>query len=127
MKKYLEPLAISLLAIFAPIKAVLLAVFVLIILDMITGMMAAYKRKEKITSAQMRRSISKAVVYEIAICAAFITEKYILEVDFSAVKIIATVIGLTELKSLLENTNSITGTDVFKALIDKLGSTNQSQ
>lgn len=39
-------------------------------------------------------------------------------------KIVASVIGLVELKSILENANSILGQDLFKTVIAKLGSQN---
>ncbi len=47
-----------------------------------------------------------------------------LEAIFPVSKIVASIIGLVELKSILENCNTILGVDIFKAAISKLGSDN---
>jgi len=127
MLKYLEALAISMFSVFLPIKAVLVAVLVLVLIDSITGVMAAHKRNEKITSAGLRRTFSKIIVYQLGIVSGFIAEKYLLGELIPVMKILSGVVGCIELKSILENANAITGQDLFKALIDKLGSVNQQQ
>lgn len=115
-----------LLAILAPIKAVMITVGVLIFVDLISGTWAAKKRNEPITSAAFRRTLSKMLIYQVAVISGFLVEHYILQGDIPVSKIIAGFIGLVELKSVLENGNTILGTDVFKALIAKLGSKNDT-
>jgi hypothetical protein len=124
MKEYLYKGLLVTLAIFAPIKGLLISCGVLIISDMITGMIAAKKRKEPIKSAEMRRSITKLLVYQIAIISGFILETYMLEGLLPISKIVAGVIGMVEFKSILENVSTIAGQDVLKLVMDKLGSKN---
>lgn len=122
--KYLEIVGLSILAIFAPIKAILIAALVLVMADFITGVIAAYKRKEPITSSGFKQSILKAVIYEIAIILAYLAEHFLIGDLVPATKIVGTLIGLTELKSCLENLDSISGSSFFQTLIDKLVSSN---
>ena len=125
MKQLLTSLAISAFAVLAPIHAILLTVGITIFGDLVTGVWAANKRGEKISSAGLRRTISKIVVYNLAIVLGFIIEKYLLGDILPVSKIAAGLIGATEGLSIFENLNSISGNNVFKSLIDKLGSVNQ--
>lgn len=122
--KYLEILGASILAVFAPIKMVVVTMLVLVFVDLITGIIAAHKRGEKIQSAGLRRTTTKVTVYLVAICVGFLVEKYMLSDFISVSKIVSGLIGAVEVKSLLENLDSINGSPVFKAVIEKLGSIN---
>lgn len=102
----------------------LIACGALVIADMITGVMAAVKRHETINSAEMRRSLSKMVVYQIAIISAFVLEKYMLDGLIPVSKVVSGVIGMVEFKSVLENVSTIAGQDVVSLVIEKLGSKN---
>lgn len=124
MKEYLYKGLLVIISLLAPIKATLLTCGGLIVSDMITGMLAAKKRNEKIQSAEMRRSISKFVVYQIAIISGFLLETYMLENLLPVSKIVAGVIGMVEFKSILENVSTIVGQDILKMVLDKLGSKN---
>lgn len=124
MKEYLYKGLLVIISLLAPIKATLVTCGVLIVSDMITGMLAAKKRNEKIQSAEMRRSISKFVVYQIAIISGFLLETYMLENLLPVSKIVAGVIGMVEFKSILENVSTIVGQDILKMVLDKLGSKN---
>lgn len=112
------------LVLIAPIQAIMITVGVLIFTDLGTGVWAAIKRKEQVTSAAIRRTLSKMLIYQLAIISGFLIEHFILNGDIPVVKIVAGFIGLVEFKSILENSNTILGTNVFKALISKLGSKN---
>lgn len=114
----------ALIAIFAPIQAVMITVGVLIFADLFTGVWAAMKRKEPVTSASLRRTISKMVIYQTAIVSGFLLESHIMGNVLPLTKLVASVIGLVEFKSILENGNFILGVDIFKELIKKLGSKN---
>ena len=124
MKEWLIKGLIATLAILSPIKPLLIACGFLIVADMITGMFAAHKRKEQIQSAEMRRSITKMVVYQIAIIAAFVLEKYMMDSIVPVSKIVSGVIGMVEFKSILENVSTIAGQDILAMVTDKLGSKN---
>ena len=58
MKDFITGLLVSTVAVFAPIKAVILVTGILIFADLFTGIMAARKKGEKITSAGLRRTTS---------------------------------------------------------------------
>jgi membrane glycosyltransferase len=126
-KEWLSNLGLSLLAVFAPIKTVLLTVAVLIAFDFITGIWAAKKRGDKITSAAMRRTVSKLLVYQLCVISGYLLEKNLLDSVVPVTKLIAGVIGIVETKSILENSQIITGMNIFKELIAKLGSSNDSK
>lgn len=127
MKEWLGKLLLAATAALAPIMMVIITVGVLIMVDLITGIWAALKRGEKISSAAMRRTISKIVIYQVAVISGFMLETYILEGILPVAKIVAGVIGMVEFKSILENCNMIMGGDMFKIIINKLGSDNDSK
>ena len=112
---------------FAPIQPLLITVGVLIAADTVTGIMAAKKRGEKITSAGLGRSIVKMFVYQTVLITGFLMEKYLLQdTGIPILKLISGVIGLTEFISLLENTETLTGVDLLK-LKKLLGSKNDTK
>ena len=113
--KWIMPL---MLAMLAPIYPLMGAVGVLIAADLVTGILAARKRGEAITSRAMSRTITKALVYQLAVISAFALEGL---VGLPVAKLIAAVIGLVEFKSLAENVKAITGVDL-KQVIAKISS-----
>lgn len=126
MKSYFTSFLLSVMAIFAPIQTVLITVGVLIFIDLIFGIMAARKRKEQITSSALRRTVTKMFVYQVTIMTAYLGEIYLLGGLIPVVKMVAGVIGVVEIKSLLENSSELTGLD-FKAIIKILGSKNDQE
>ena len=124
MKEWLYKGLLVLLAVLAPITPLIISCIFLIVADLITGIIAAYKRKEKISSAEMGRSITKLVVYQLAIISAFVLEVYMLDNLIPVAKIVGGVIGMVELKSILENVSTIAGEDILKLVMNKLGSKN---
>lgn len=127
MKLYLEALALSVIAVFAPVKAVMITAGVLVLSDLIVGLWAATKRKEAIESSGLRRTVTKTVVYQVAIMVGFITERYLLGDLIPVGKLIGGMIGVVELKSILESLNEINGTPVFSSIVTKLGSANDTK
>lgn len=125
MIKWLEALALSCLAVFAPIKAMLIVTGVLIFADLVTGVWAAWKRKEPITSAGFRRTATKIFVYETALCLGWLAEHYMLDGAVPVTKIVSGMIGLIEIKSVYENLNVVSDEKLLKSVIDKLGSDNK--
>jgi len=120
MKNFFEGLLIATIALIAPIKAALLTVFALLILDLVTGVAAAIKLKDPITSRKLKRSVGKFFLYEIGIIAAHIVQQYLIKDSIPALNLMTSLIGVTELKSILENMDRIYGQPLFKALIEKL-------
>jgi len=103
----------------APIKMVLFAVGFLIVADFISGVWAAKRRGEKITSNGFRHTVTKMFAYQGTIITAFVVESFLLP-DVPFVKIVSAMIGLTEVKSFFENMNSIVGLDVWSELLKKV-------
>lgn len=124
--KWVEVILISALAVFAPIYHLLLTTGVLIVVDLVTGIWSASNRKEPITSAGLRRTVTKLFVYEVAIMLAYLTEHYMSDI-IPFVKMASAMVSLVELKSVYENLNDISGSDLLKVLITKLGSENQEK
>lgn len=114
MITFLKGLAISVLAYFTPVKGLLAGALGLIVIDTVLGVMAAHKRGERITSAGLRRVVVKVLVFEAAILAGHIMQSEFMP-DIPAVKLIASMIGLTEGLSILENL-AVLGLDVKKLI-----------
>ena len=127
MKDYVTGLLLSTLAVFAPIKALILVTGILIFSDLISGILAARKKGQKISSAGMRRTVTKVAVYNAAIMLGFLTETYMLDGFLPLSKIAAGLISVVEFKSILENLDTINGSSIFKSLIEKLGSVNDDK
>jgi len=127
MKQYLSNLAISAMAALSPIKPVMITVGILIVSDLITGVWAARKRGEQITSAALGRTVSKMVVYQTAVVTGFLLQRYLLNDALPVVNVIGGVIGMVEFKSFIENANCIVDGDVFKEILKKLGSKNDDE
>lgn len=119
MKEYAVNLGIMLLAVTLPIHQMMIATGVLIAIDTFTGIYRSVHVGEKITSRGFRRTISKLVLFQIAIITAFVLEKFLLG-GFPATNVVAGVIGLSETKSILENVSTITGLDFWSAVLEKL-------
>lgn len=124
MKEWLEKIAVASLAALAPIHPVMISVGFLILADLVTGIWAATKRGQKISSAAMRRTVSKMFIYQMVVIGGFVLETYLLGGLFPVSNIVAGVIGLVEFKSMLENSNHIMGGDIFKIILKKIGSEN---
>lgn len=116
-----KALLLATIAVFAPIKAIMLVAFAMIVADLITGTLAAHKRGEKINSKGFKQTVIKTAVYQVAIIFGFLCETYLTGSMMPVSKIITSYIGFTEMLSILENLNSISGGSLLKALIKKLG------
>lgn len=127
LNKYLLPSIISAASVFAPIKGIIITVGVVIVVDLITGILAAKKRGEKITSAGLRRSLSKALIYQTAILTGFLMEKYLLADIVPITKLVAGAIGSVEALSIFENLNKISDNNLFSKVIELLGSINDKK
>lgn len=118
--KVLENISLALIAVFAPIQAVVLTTLALVMIDLITGLVAARKRKEPITSAGIKRTVGKIMLYEIAIAAAFLCQTYLTGDILPVSKLVSALIGIVELKSILENLDGASGNKLFEAIISRL-------
>lgn len=120
MTQKLSGLLMSIALVFLPIKATLITVMVLTVADLISGIMASRKEGKKITSSGLKRTIIKTTVYELVVMLGFLTEQYMTGDTIPIVRILAGFIGLTELKSVMENIERISGMPLIRLLIEKL-------
>lgn len=125
MTQKLSGLLVSVALVFLPIKATLITVMVLTVADLISGIMASRKEGKKITSSGLKRTIIKTTVYELVVMLGFLTEQYMTGDAVPVVRILAGFIGLTELKSVMENIERISGMPLVKMLIEKLNQTDK--
>lgn len=125
MKNLLQNLLLAAVAALAPVHSVLIVVGILIVVDMITGVWAAIKSGQKITSARLRDTVTKMLLFQLAVITGFLLEKYLLADLLPVSKLVAGIIGVAEGTSIFENINKIRGDNIFKALLDKLGSVNK--
>lgn len=84
-------------------RPLLSAIFMLIIFDFITGIIAAKKTGEDIKSAKVFRTAWKFVLYFMVVSAGYFTE-LIIGYDLFIAKTIMIFLALTELISIFENT-----------------------
>ena len=96
---------------FFPIKHFLIFTIFVVFSDTVTGIMAAKKRKEPITSKGLYRTSQKVVTYFCGIIifhGASITFGLPSQITYS----VSFIIAATELFSISENIKSITGTNI---------------
>jgi phage-related holin len=124
MKDWLHGLLVSSVAFLLPIKMVILTAGILIFADLITGIFAAKKRGEKISSAGLSRTVAKLAVYQTVIVTGYMLQVNLLSNVVPVINIVGGVIGMVEFKSIIENANTILGADIFKEVIARLSSSN---
>lgn len=102
---------------FAPLPLLIFWLFMFVIIDTITGMMAAHRRGEELTSHKLKRVISKLICYMTVIILARAINFHILPfVELKGCYLASGIVCFVELFSILENMYSITGNQVFKIL-----------
>ena len=104
---------------FYPAGQFVLLVGFFIIADTITGLVAANKRGEAITSKRGSDVIRKFLVYGCGVIVAHVIQREFVS-DFPCMKIISGLIAFNELKSIDENIKSISGFSLFEFFIKKL-------
>jgi phage-related holin len=96
---------------FIPIKGFLLFTVAVVFADTITGIKAAKKEGQKISSKGLYRTTEKIVVYFVAILI-FEGAKNTFDISLSITYMVAMMISGTELFSVAENIKRITGVEL---------------
>jgi uncharacterized membrane protein len=96
---------------FIPIKGFLLFTVAVVFADTITGIKAARKEGQKISSKGLYRTTEKIVVYFVAILI-FEGAKNTFDIPFPITYMVAMMISGTELFSVAENIKRITGVEL---------------
>jgi len=106
-----------------PISHFMLLCSSLVVVDFITGVLAARKRKEALYSKGFQRTIYKIALYFLAILLSRgmdVVFLYEAGIAFSFSYIVAGFVCLTEFKSNLENIGTLTGTDIWAHIASRL-------
>jgi hypothetical protein len=109
------------LAVFLPIKELMLTIGFLVGADMVVGIWKALKLKQRIRSRRMSDTITKLLLYQIAIMSGFLIETFIISELIPITKLVATVIAVIEFKSIIESIESVTGKDLWSKLKTIIG------
>ena len=110
-----------LLIYITPIHSILITVYLLLGLDLFSGISKSIKVGERITAAKLRLSVIKFVYYSVGIIAAYQIDKVMIGADsLLLTKIISGYISMTEFKSLIENISIITGKDIWINIKDQV-------
>ena len=97
------------LAVFLPIKELMLTIGFLVAADMVVGIWKALKLKQRIRSRRMSDTITKLLLYQIAIMSGFLIETFIISELIPITKLVATVVALIEYNSHIESIESVSG------------------
>ena len=119
VKQHLLALLGSLVVYFQPVYSVLLLVGFFVTMDTIAAITAAMKNGEPITSRKFRAVFPKFIIYGVAVLVSHVIQRQFF-LDFPATKIIAGYIVYSELLSIDENIEKITGYSMFRFFIKML-------
>jgi hypothetical protein len=109
------------LAVFLPIKELMLTIGFLVGADMVVGIWKALKLKQRIRSRRMSDTVTKLLLYQIAIMSGFLIESFIISELIPITKLVATVIAVIEFKSIIESIESVTGKDLWSRIKTIIG------
>jgi hypothetical protein len=109
------------LAVFLPIKELMLTIGFLVASDMVVGIWKALKLKQRIRSRRMSDTVTKLLLYQIAIMSGFLIETFIIAELIPITKLVATVIAVIEFKSIIESIESVTGKDLWSKIKTIIG------
>jgi hypothetical protein len=119
-EKYLPIVIAGLVAYLSPIYTSLLFVGSLVMFDWITGMIKGSKQG-KFNSRTMIKKFYTGSAYLVALMMVRACELYFSdESNIPLVKPLVAIIALSELQSMRENIEAITGTDILKGLFNFL-------
>ena len=109
------------LAVFLPIKELMLTIGFLVAADMVVGIWKALKLKQRIRSRRMSDTVTKLLLYQIAIMSGFLIESFIISELIPITKLVATVVAVIEFKSIIESIESVTGKDLWSKIKTIIG------
>lgn len=109
------------LAVFLPIKELMLTIGFLVGADLVVGVWKAIKTGQRIRSRRMSDTITKLLLYQLAIMSGFLIETFIISELIPVTKLIATVIAIIEFKSIIESIEAVTGKDLWSKIKTIIG------
>lgn len=124
--KHLENALAAVVAILTPVKMTLLVTLVLVLVDLLTGLVAARKQGNDVTSSGLKRTVVKLLAYELLIVLSYLVDHYLSLGSIQVLNLVAGIIGITELKSNAENLNIIVGGGVLSSVLAAISSEDKS-
>jgi hypothetical protein len=109
------------MSIFLPIRELMLTIGFLVGADMVVGIWKALKTGQKIRSRRMSDTVTKMLLYQLAIVSGFLIEKYIITDILPIAKLIGSVIAIIEFKSIVESIESVTGQNLWTKIKEVIG------
>lgn len=109
------------LAVFLPIKELMLTIGFLVGADLVVGVWKAIKTGQRIRSRRMSDTVTKLLLYQLAIMSGFLIETFIISELIPVTKLIATVIAIIEFKSIIESIEAVTGKDLWSKIKTIIG------
>jgi len=126
MKSTFAYMSASILAFFAPVAGIMIAIGAFIALDTLLGVMAAQKMGEKIESKKLSKVVWKMLMYQAVTLSFFIMDVFIvgdllgtlIKTPYVLTKTVGVALIAIEFKSIDENIEKMTGTTLLKRLYD---------
>ena len=109
------------LAVFLPIKELMLTIGFLVSADLVVGLWKAIKTGQRIRSRRMSDTVTKLLLYQLAIMSGFLIETFIISELIPITKLIATVVAIIEFKSIIESIEAVTGKDLWSKIKTIIG------
>ena len=109
------------LAVFLPIKELMLTIGFLVSADLVVGLWKAIKIGQRIRSRRMSDTVTKLLLYQLAIMSGFLIETFIISELIPITKLIATVVAIIEFKSIIESIEAVTGKDLWSKIKTIIG------
>lgn len=120
MKNHALSSLLFLLGLLAPIQVLAIAIGFLVVADVVTGVWASLKAKQRVTSDRFGRTVTKSGVYLVALVVAHVAEAYVFGGAVPVTKVVSGLVGTTELISIYENLSRISGLDFKRAIAERL-------
>ena len=122
LEKVISKLFVFAFAIVSPIEYDLLAVAMLVLADLVTGIFASLRCGEEFESRRLKFTVVKIFLYELVVVMAQMLEVHIIHNSFPIVRVVLTAICFVEFTSLIENLSKYTGNNVGRLISDKIKS-----
>ncbi len=123
--KKIEAILSFVIAICTPAAPFMILTGGVVLLDAITGVKASLKRGEVFSSKRLKDTVTKTLVYQLALLIAYGID-LVFEIGI-ILKVLGAFIVYTELKSIDENWFTISGNRLFKNVINKIPNMNKEQ
>lgn len=103
-----------------PVHSAIITALCLPLIDLALALVVARKAGVPVTSAGIKRTVAKVLMYEVGIILAFIVETNLLGSLVPVTRMVTGLIGMTELKSCLEHLDELGGNQLFATILLKL-------